>query len=80
MKSVQLTHYAVLREQRGVGSETRETSAETVGELYDELAAQYGFTLAQNFVRAALNSEFVAMDAPFETGDEIAFIPPVAGG
>ena len=80
MKSVQLTHFALLRDQRGLSSETHETSTETVGELYDELAALYCFTLPRNFVKAALNSEFVPMDTPFESGDEIVFIPPVAGG
>lgn len=31
-------------------------------------------------VRAAVNQEFVAPDAPVQDADEIAFFPPVTGG
>ncbi len=31
-------------------------------------------------IRAALNQELVANVAPFKSGDEVAFFPPVTGG
>jgi len=31
-------------------------------------------------VRAAINQEFAAPDAPIADGDEVAFFPPVTGG
>ncbi len=80
MKSVQLRHYAVFREQRGIASESYDTQAHTLGELYEEIAMTYGFTLPKQLVRAALNNEFVDIESLFNGGDEIVFIPPVAGG
>ena len=80
MKSVILKHYAVFREQRGLASETYETAAGTLGELYDDVARKYGFSLPSSVVRPAVNDSFTSMDAQFEQGDEIVFVPPVAGG
>jgi molybdopterin converting factor small subunit len=36
--------------------------------------------LKVNLVRAAVNNEFRAHDSAIEEGDEVVFIPPVAGG
>jgi len=80
MKSVTLKHYAVFREQRGLSSEEYETAARTLDELYRDLAGKHGFSLPSNVVKAAVNDSFTSMDAPFEDGDEIVFVPPVAGG
>jgi molybdopterin synthase sulfur carrier subunit len=33
-----------------------------------------------SIVRVAVNQEYVQLDAPVKTGDEIAFFPPVTGG
>lgn len=80
MKSVSLVYYAVLREQRGVDSETYSTEAQTLRALYEELAAAHGFKLPASAVKAAINNSFTSMEESFEDGDEIVFIPPVAGG
>jgi len=80
MKTITIHHYAVLREQRGLSSETHSTEAQTLGGLYEELAAAHGFTLPTSAVKAAVNNSFTSMDEPFNDGDEIVFIPPVAGG
>ncbi len=34
----------------------------------------------QPVVRFLINSEFVSGDEPLQDGDELAFVPPVAGG
>ena len=73
-------YFAILREQRGLSEEKLASAATTPTALYDELRARHGFTLPADRVRAAVNDEFVAADAPLRDGDRIVFIPPVAGG
>ncbi len=77
---VRLEYFALLREQRGLGAETVETGAATARDLYRELASAYGFTLAVERVRVAINNEFASWDRPLAANDTIVFIPPVAGG
>jgi len=77
---VRLEYFALLREQRGVGSEMIETAAATARDLYRELAATYGFTLEAERVKVAINNEFASWDRVLASGDTIVFIPPVAGG
>jgi molybdopterin converting factor small subunit len=49
-------------------------------DLYDELRASRGFSLAADALKVAVNAEFSAWDRPLRDGDTIVFIPPVAGG
>ena len=80
MKNLTVQYFAILREQRGLNSESLATAAATPAALYEELRARHRFTLPAERVRAAVNDEFVAADAPLREGDRIVFIPPVAGG
>ncbi|MBI5766645.1 MAG: MoaD/ThiS family protein [Verrucomicrobia bacterium] len=80
MPTLTVQYFAILREQRGLTEEKLTTSAATPTVLYEELRARHGFTLPANRVRAAVNDEFVAADAPLRDGDRVVFIPPVAGG
>lgn len=80
MMTVSIRYFALLREQRGLSEEKLETAATTPAALYEELRARYGFTLPADRIRAAVNGEFVAADVPLQSGAEIVFIPPVAGG
>lgn len=77
---VQLSYFAVLRDQRGLSSETVTTEAPTYRALYESLAAEHGFTLPPSLVSVAVNGIFGAMDDSVQEGDQIVFIPPVAGG
>ena len=77
---VRLEYFALLREQRGLGAESVVTSAATARDLYRELALAYGFTLAVDRVRVAINNEFASWDRPLAANDTVFFIPPVAGG
>ncbi|MCS7049905.1 MAG: MoaD/ThiS family protein [Verrucomicrobiae bacterium] len=77
---VTVQYYAMLREQAGRNEESRETTAGTVGALYEELARVYRLTLPVGQLRAAINDQFVDWDAPLREGDRVIFIPPVAGG
>jgi molybdopterin converting factor subunit 1 len=80
MITVSIQYFAILREQRGLAHEKLTTAAATPAALYDELSARHPFTLPADRVRAAVNGEFVAATAALKDGDEVVFIPPVAGG
>ena len=80
MPRVQLRYFAVLREQAGRQAETVESTAATPAALYAELAARYGFRLATAQLRVAVNASFSDWEHPLRDGDEVVFIPPVAGG
>ncbi len=80
MTVVNLQYYAQLREQAGMGSEQVNTAATSLRELYDELRARRGFSLAADALKVAVNTQFSAWDRPLRDGDTIVFIPPVAGG
>lgn len=80
MPKLTIQYFAILREQRGLAREQLDTPATTPAALYEELRARHRFTLPSDRVRAAVNGDFVAADAPLAEGDELTFIPPVAGG
>ncbi len=80
MKQVKITYFAELRERSGLDSESFSTDSNSLADLYLELKNKYAFTLDPAITQVALNNEFASMDGSFEDGDEIVFIPPVAGG
>ncbi|HEX2101410.1 MAG TPA: MoaD/ThiS family protein [Candidatus Synoicihabitans sp.] len=80
VKTVTVQYFALLREQRGVDKETLATDAADGATLYDRLAKQYGFTLPVERLRVAINGEFAPWPAPLRDGDNLVFVPPVAGG
>jgi len=80
VKRVHIQYFAILREQRGLAEEERETTATDAQTLYAELATAHGFTLPLDRLRAAINGSFVSWPGKIEDGDKIVFIPPVAGG
>ena len=75
-----LSYFAILREQRGLTTESLTTTAETPRILYEELRRKYHFTLPLERVRVAIDDTFVPWDKPLKDGQSVAFIPPVAGG
>jgi molybdenum cofactor guanylyltransferase len=77
---LKIHYYALMREQAGRSEESLETSAATPADLYGELTARYGFTLAREQLKVAINSEFSDWSRPLAAGDAVVFIPPVAGG
>ena len=80
MPRVNLHYYALLREQAGRQAETIDTVAETPAALYAELATRYGFHLPASQLKVAVNASFSDWQRRLADGDEIVFIPPVAGG
>ncbi len=81
---VQLRYFASLRETLGLGSESVETQAATLGALRAELVARggaYAEALAPGrSVRVALNQTMSDESAALSEGAEVGFFPPVTGG
>ena len=77
---LKIQYYALMREQAGRSEEILDTCAATPKDLYGELADRYGFTLAREQLKVAVNSEFSDWSRPLSSGDAVVFIPPVAGG
>jgi len=80
MNEIRIRYFAVLRERAGTAGETVRTAAATAAELYDELAARHSFDLPRSALRVAVNDEFADWSRPLAPGDQVVFIPPVAGG
>ncbi|MGA2692232.1 MAG: MoaD/ThiS family protein [Opitutaceae bacterium] len=79
-KTVSVSYFAILREERGLGSEQVSTEVATAGELYEELRGRHGFTLAAGRLRVAINDELEPWSSKLNDGDVLAFLPPIAGG
>lgn len=80
MPRLRLRYYATLREAARRAEETVDTRAATPAALYDELRARHGFALGRAQLQVAVNSAFADWDRALADGDEVVFIPPVAGG
>lgn len=84
MKTIRIRYFASIRETLGTGSETVQTSAESVGGLRDELIARggaYAEALARGrAVRTAVNQVMSSEHSALQDGVELAFFPPVTGG
>jgi molybdopterin synthase sulfur carrier subunit len=81
---VTVRYFASIREAIGHGSEAFDTTAHTLAELRDDLIARgapYADVLAKGrAVRMALNQTVCDESAMLNSGDEVAFFPPVTGG
>jgi len=79
---VQVRLFAVLREVAGAAQVEQELSPQaTVQDLMDALATRYpALLLPMASVRAAVNRQYVPLQATLHDGDEVALVPPVGGG
>jgi len=79
-----VVYFAWVRERIGEPREVVETSATTVNELVQELAAReerYALAFSDlTALRVALDQELSDFDAPLEGVREVAFFPPMTGG
>lgn len=58
-----------------------EAGSLSAAEIWDRLEREWpAVAVHRPATRLARNGEYVAADTVFETGDEIALIPPVSGG
>jgi MoaD family protein len=72
--------FAGLRETAGTSQVALD--ADTVGEIIDKAAAEYGpeFSAGLAAARVWVNGDPADNDTPIDSGDEVALIPPVSGG
>ena len=83
--SVNILFFAGLREALGTGSESLALpqGVTTAGALRDHLAARgeaWAALATMKNLRVAVNRQMVGLDAAVNSGDEVAFFPPVTGG
>ena len=79
MARVRVRYYALLREQAGGSAEDADSAGDAAAP-YDALAARHGFPPARAQLRVAANGDSADWPRPPADGDEVVFIPPVAGG
>ena len=81
---IDVLYFAWLRERIGVNREQITTSAKTVTELIEELAAiDEGHALAfadLKSLRVALDQQMARFDSSLAHTREVAFFPPMTGG
>lgn len=82
MVRVRLLYFAVLRDIAGTSSDVVELpNGSRAADVWERLRSKHrelaGYAQPP---MVAINEEYVAPDSPLRDGDELAFIPPVAGG
>lgn len=78
---VTVLYFASLADQAGVAQETLTLEQSlTLPELFEQLNNKYHFSRGQSQLGVAVNDNFADWSDPIQDGDQIAFIPPVAGG
>lgn len=78
---LRILYFAVFRERVGTDAEDLELSAGNVRSAIDALGARHeAIARLRGRFRVAVNQEFVDDDHVLHDGDEVALIPPVAGG
>lgn len=78
--TIELHHFAMVRERAGVATESVITSAVDLAALWDETRARLSLPFERTSFRAVRNDEFAPWDTPLRDGDQVAFLPPVSGG
>lgn len=80
--NITVRYFAIIREMLGCTVENRELAdGTTVGQLFDELAAQHPrLERMRPVTMVMVNKAYVSPDHLLQDGDEVAMIPPVSGG
>ena len=79
-KTLSLQYFAQLRDITKKDAEEFTTSSTTASGVYEELRSQYAFPYKQKELMLAINDDFAEWEQELKTGDNLVFIPPVAGG
>jgi molybdopterin synthase catalytic subunit len=80
--TVTLRYFASFREHVGSDAQTRQVPDGTsAGQLWRTLAREVPhFAVFPSMPPVAVNGDYAAGDTVLREGDEVAFLPPVAGG
>ncbi len=80
--TIRLLYFATFRDVAGRDGEDRRVAPGTpVSALWRELVAEMpGLARTGSMPPAAVNCEYTGPDTVLADGDEVAFLPPVAGG
>jgi len=82
MMKIRLLFFAVLRDIAGRSEDVVELPDGTrAGDVWQRLRDEHA--ALRDYIQPpmiALNESYVSADEPLHDGDELAFIPPVAGG
>jgi MoaE-MoaD fusion protein len=82
MPTITLRYFAIIRETVGMEAEQRDIpDGTTAADVANDLSAR--FPRIAGLLRTSpvmVNAAYADLDAPLADGDEVAFIPPVAGG
>lgn len=83
---MKILYFAWIRSKIGIAEEVVSLPANitNVGDLLNWLTMrgpQYAAALKERgVIKAAVNQEYVSLDHPIKSEDEVAFFPPVTGG
>ena len=79
---VHLLYFATFRDAAGRDREDRQvTEGTSVSDLWKELVGEMpSLARTGSMPPAAVNREYTGPDTRLAEGDEVAFLPPVAGG
>jgi molybdopterin converting factor small subunit len=77
---INVSYYAMFREAAGCSGEAVESSAGDAVALFELLKSKHDFSMCRSHVRLAVNDAFVDWETSLNDGDQVVFIPPVAGG
>ena len=83
---MKIRYFAWLREEIGTSSEDIaydsdwQNVADLVAFLRKKSTAHHQTLTDMTLVRVAVNYDYVDLDYPLKSGDEVAFFPPVTGG
>lgn len=79
---VRVLYFASFREAAGRGEETRDLpDGARVADLWRTLSGEMPlFARFPKMPPAAVNREYARAEAALSEGDEVSFLPPVAGG
>ena len=79
-KTLTISYYAQLRELTGVQSEQHTTTSVTPAGVFEEIRIKHNISLKRKNMMIAINGEFTDWTHQVLDGEELVFIPPVAGG
>ena len=79
-KTITISYYAALRELTGKNAEQHVTDSVTPAGVFEEIRAKHKINLKRKNMMVAVNGEFTDWTHPLADGEELVFIPPVAGG